>query len=143
MSIPKYFCVGRDHFRPRGASDCSRDETRICEKFFTENVLDLKFLKITLFIREEVKRCCCSHCRVYFTHFLQRNDRWNPKIILNLKQLNKYLEYTHFKTQALHTILTLIQPKCHMSAIDFFNQDSLHARQLQGMDLQEKETQND
>ena len=31
MSIPTYFCLGRDHFTPRGASDCSRDETEFEE----------------------------------------------------------------------------------------------------------------
>ena len=29
--------------------------------------------------------------------FLMRKYRWNPRIILNLKNLNKYLKYKHFK----------------------------------------------
>ena len=45
--------------------------------------------------------------------------------------------------QTLHTTLTIIQPNCHMSTIDFFNWDSFHARPLQGMDLQEAKTQKD
>ena len=83
MSIPTYFCLGRDHFRPRGASDCSRDETRIWGKS-----LKFEISKNQTMIQDEVNKLLkkgvvveCQHgtCRVYFTHFLEGKDSRNPK----------------------------------------------------------------
>ena len=52
--------------------------------------------------------------RVYFTHIIDGNQR----LILNLKSLNKYLEYKHFPMQTIQTILTLIQFDCYTETAD-------------------------
>ena len=50
--------------------------------------------------------------------FLREKADGTQRHILNVKHLNKYLEYKHFKIQTLQTILTLIQPNCYMATID-------------------------
>ena len=62
----------------------------------------------------------CEHEPVEYISpiFLREKTDGTQRLILNLKHLNKYLEYKHFKMQILQTILTLIQPNCYMVTID-------------------------
>ena len=62
----------------------------------------------------------CEHGPVEYISpiFLREKTDETQKLILNLKNLNKHLEYKHFKMQTLQTILTLIQPNCYMATID-------------------------
>ena len=53
--------------------------------------------------------------------FLRGKTDGTQRLILNLKILNKDLEYKLFKMQKLQTILTLIQPNCYMATIDLKN----------------------
>ena len=77
-------------------------------------------------IQDEVKKLLekgvveCEHEPVEYISpiFLRENTNGNQRLILNLKHLNKYLEYKLFKMQTLQTILTLIQPNCYMTTID-------------------------
>ena len=49
--------------------------------------------------------------------FLKEKTDGTQRLILNLKNLNKHLEYKHFKMQTLQTTLTLIQPNCYVVTI--------------------------
>ena len=40
------------------------------------------------------------------------------RMILNLKQFNKYVQYFHFKMETLSCILALVQPMCYMATFD-------------------------
>ena len=62
----------------------------------------------------------CEHEPVEYISpiFLREKTDGTQRLILNLKHLNKYLEYKHFKMQTLQTVLTLIQPNCYMTTID-------------------------
>ena len=39
-------------------------------------------------------------------------------MILNLKKLNKYINYYHFKLDTFETTLHLIKPNCFMASVD-------------------------
>ena len=39
-------------------------------------------------------------------------------MILNLKQLNKSVEYEHFKMDILWTVIRMMKPNCYMASID-------------------------
>ena len=39
-------------------------------------------------------------------------------MILNLKNLNKYVEYNHFKMETLESAIRLMRPSCYMASID-------------------------
>ena len=56
----------------------------------------------------------CEHEPVKYISpiFLREKTDGIQRLILNLKNLNKYLEYNHFKMQTRQTILTLIQSNC-------------------------------
>jgi hypothetical protein len=41
------------------------------------------------------------------------------RMILNLKTLNEFVEYHHFKMDTLETVLNLITPGMYMASIDF------------------------
>ena len=40
------------------------------------------------------------------------------RMILNLKQLNKHIEYEHFKMESLQSVLNIIRPNCWMASVD-------------------------
>lgn len=42
----------------------------------------------------------------------------NVRLILNLKEFNKYVKYVHFKMETIHSILKLVTPGCWMASID-------------------------
>ena len=56
VSIPTYFWLGRDHFRPRGASYYSHDETRIWGKAFTGRIFRISNSKKSAFDSREVNK---------------------------------------------------------------------------------------
>ena len=127
MHIPTYFCLGRDHFRPRGASGCSRDEIEFEESPLQGECSGFEIPKNQPMIQDEVNKFLekdvvveCEHEAVEYISpiFLMEKTDGTERLILNLKILNKDLEYKHFKIQILRTILTLIQPNCYMVTID-------------------------
>ena len=40
------------------------------------------------------------------------------RMILNLKQLNKHIEYEHFKMESLESVLNIIRLNCCMASVD-------------------------
>ena len=41
------------------------------------------------------------------------------RLILNLKSLNAYVTYYHFKMNSIHTVISMVTPNCWMASIDF------------------------
>ena len=39
-------------------------------------------------------------------------------MILNLKNLNKHVQYNHFKMDTLQSVLSLMTPSCFMASVD-------------------------
>ena len=39
-------------------------------------------------------------------------------MILNLKELNTWIHYHHFKMDSIHTFVQLMKPHCYMGSID-------------------------
>ena len=62
----------------------------------------------------------CDHEKEEFISpiFLRDKPDGSKRLILNLKTLNKNLEYKHFKMETLQSVLTLVQPNCFMATID-------------------------
>lgn len=46
------------------------------------------------------------------------NPDGRVRVILNLKVLNRYVEYLHFKMDNIHTVLRCVTPNCYMASID-------------------------
>ena len=42
----------------------------------------------------------------------------NVRLILNLKNLNQYIEHKHFKMESIHSALNLVTPNCWMASVD-------------------------
>ena len=40
------------------------------------------------------------------------------RMILNLKQLNKHIEYEHFIMESVQSVLNIIRPNCWMASVD-------------------------
>ena len=82
---------------------------------FEENLLQGKCSRFEIpksqpMIQDEVNKLLekdvvveCEHEPVEYISpiFLMGKYRWSPRIILDLKNLNKYLKYKHFKMQTL------------------------------------------
>lgn len=52
------------------------------------------------------------------TIFLRPKPDGTHRMILNLKQLNKSVEYEHFKMDTLWTVIRMMKPNCYMASID-------------------------
>ena len=50
--------------------------------------------------------------------FLSPKKDGGYRLILNLKNLNNYVQYSHFKMETLNHILKLIKPNCYMGSLD-------------------------
>ena len=92
-------------------------------------------------IQEEVNKLLkkdivveCEHKAVEYISpiFLREKTDGTQRLILNLKKLNKYLEYKHFKMQTLQPILTLIQPNCYVATIEL--KDAYYSVNIDGDD---------
>ena len=92
-------------------------------------------------IQEEVNKLLkkgfvveCEHKPVEYISpiFLKEKTDGRQRPILNLKNLNKHLEYKHFKMQTLQTILTLILPNSFMATTDL--KDAYYSVKIAGDD---------
>ena len=50
--------------------------------------------------------------------FLREKPDGSHRLILNLKETNKFVENFHFKMETITTILSLVRPNCYMGSID-------------------------
>ena len=52
-------------------------------------------------------------------HILREKPDGPHRLILNLKETNKFVEnFLHFKMETITTVLSLVRPNCHMGSID-------------------------
>ena len=79
------------------------------------------------FVEREIKRLIDKRVIIPSNHedeeyispiFVVPKDDNNLRLILNLKNFNKYLPYHHFKMDTLDTILKLVRPGCYMATVD-------------------------
>ena len=50
--------------------------------------------------------------------FLREKRDGSFRMILNLKTLNQYVEYNHFKMETVWTAISMMKPGCYMASID-------------------------
>ena len=81
-----------------------------------EEVIDLEIKKLLqLNVIEEVE----SEENEYISPiFVRPKKNGEYRMILNLKELNKHIEYQHFKMDTFESALNLIKPNCLMSSVD-------------------------
>ena len=63
----------------------------------------------------------CSHLEGKFISPIfcrLKKNKIDYRMILNLKDLNKFVVYKHFKMESLNSVLELITPGCFMASID-------------------------
>ena len=61
-----------------------------------------------------------SHCRGEYisTIFIRPKKDGGHRLILNLKKLNAYVEYHHFKMDTLQSAIRLMKTNCYMASVD-------------------------
>ena len=61
-----------------------------------------------------------THCEgEYISNiFIQPKKDGSYRLILNLKYLNQFVQYHHFKMENLKSAITLMSPNCYMASID-------------------------
>ena len=65
-----------------------------------------------------IKEICHEEKEFVSPIFISHKSNGGIRLILNLKQLNKNIEYHHFKMESINTILNLITKDCFMASID-------------------------
>ena len=61
-----------------------------------------------------------THCEgKYISNiFIRPKKDGSYRLILNLKNLNQFVQYHHFKMENLKSAITLMSPNCYMASID-------------------------
>ena len=61
-----------------------------------------------------------THCEgEYISNiFIRPKKDGSYRLILNLKNLNQFVQYHHFKMENLKSAITLMSPNCYMASID-------------------------
>ena len=68
--------------------------------------------------KNTVSPCPHEEGEIISNIFLRPKKDGPYRLILNLKNLNQFAEYKHFKMDSLHTILRLMKKGCHMASLD-------------------------
>ena len=50
--------------------------------------------------------------------FMTKKSDGGPRLILNLKELNKFIKYEHFKMDGIKTIINMVTRNCVIATID-------------------------
>lgn len=59
-----------------------------------------------------------EHEQFISTIFLREKKNGSFRMILNLKELNTWINYNHFKMDSIHTCIQLMKPHCFMGSDD-------------------------
>ena len=82
------------------------------ENFFVESEIN------DLLRKRAISSCVHENGEVISPIFVRPKPDNKFRLILNLKNLNKYIEYIHFKMDTLSSILRLVRPNCFMAKLD-------------------------
>ena len=77
-------------------------------------------------IKEYLRRGIIIHCNheegEYISTVFLREKKCNSfRMILNLKEFNKFIPYLHFKMDSIHHCIRLMTPGCYMASIDLMD----------------------
>ena len=72
----------------------------------------------TLLPKEFIYPCMREEDGFMSSAFTREKRDGSYSMILNLKQLNKRIEYEHFKMESLQSVLNIIRPNCWMASVD-------------------------
>ena len=73
------------------------------------------------FLRKQiVERCEAGVFLGYFSNvFPTFKKDGSARVILNLKELNNYIKYSHFKMESIKDVTQLVHPSCYFMTVDF------------------------
>ena len=90
------------------------------EYSYTDDEIVFLQNEIQKLLKKEVISCVSSEDTKYVSNiFLREKKDGSYRMILNLKGLNKSVEYHKFKMDTLNTAISLITPGCYMASIDY------------------------
>ena len=61
---------------------------------------------------------CMSVMNLFLLYLLRPKKDGTHRMILNLKSLNQYVTYYHFKMDTIHTAVQMMTPGCYMCSVD-------------------------
>ncbi|XP_028407533.1 uncharacterized protein LOC114530148 [Dendronephthya gigantea] len=83
---------------------------------FEQSVIDDEITKL---LSKGVITTSCHEPGEYFSNvFVRKKKDGSYRMILNLKGLNRDVEYHHFKMDNIKTVINMMKPKCFMASID-------------------------
>ena len=87
--------------------------------FTDQKALDSAMLK---FLEQGIVESCAPVDHGFLSNIFPTIKRdGTARVILNLKELNDYVDHVHFKMDTLKDVIPLIHQNCHFMSIDFTN----------------------
>ena len=87
-------------------------------KFSATETLAIDFELERLLAKEVIEPTRHEPGEIISPIFVREKKDGRFRLILNLKELNKSVTYTHFKMDTLQTIINLMSPNCFMASVD-------------------------
>ena len=94
--------------------DAPRIQHKVRSPKFSDEEINLIKDEIDKLLTKVLKRKLAMRTYLFIFH----KSNGGIRLIFNLKQLNKNIEYHHFKMDSINTVLNLITKDCFMTSID-------------------------
>ena len=70
------------------------------------------------YLKRGIIPCCHEEGESVSTVFLSEKKNNTFRMIVNLKELNQFIPYHHFKMDSIYHCIRLMKPSCYMASID-------------------------
>ena len=75
--------------------------------------------EIKKLLKKKVIVCTTAEHNEFISGIFTRNKRdGNKRMILNLKNVNRFVNYKHFKMESINNVLNIIRPNVYMASTD-------------------------
>ena len=98
--------------------DAPRIQHKARSTKFSDEEINLIKDEIDKLLTKSIIKETCHEKKEFPSPILSRKSNGGIRLILNLRQLNKNIEYHNFKMDSINTILDLITKDCSMASID-------------------------
>lgn len=92
------------------------------EKILPKEETKIIQIEIDKLLRKDaIEHCEYCECQFLSSYFLVPKPDGSNRFIFNLKKLNKFIKFPHFKLENIRSTLNLISPGYFMDSLDFKN----------------------
>ena len=86
--------------------------------FSPEEAVDIQVILEEMLYKRIIRKTTHEATEFVSPIFIVKNPNGGSRLILNLKELNEFVKYEHFKMDVIKTIINMVTRKCFMTTTD-------------------------